>query len=86
MTLHNHLIEELYESMDGSSLQYHQPVSSSCEHKHCDSGDILFFICHVSSREHMLKELGEFMGRSSSRSVTTLPCLVVFGVMQVKEI
>ena len=46
----------------------------------------MFFICHVSSREHMLKELGEFMGRSSSRSVTTLPCLVVFGVMQVEEI
>ena len=32
----------------------------SCDHKHCDSGDIVFLICHVTHREHMLKRLCEF--------------------------
>ena len=31
-----------------------------CEHRHCDSGDIVFLICHVISREHTFKGLCEF--------------------------
>ena len=34
----------------------------SCDPKHCDSGDIMFLICHVTSCEHMFKRLCEFMG------------------------
>ena len=34
-----------------------------CEHRHCDSGDIVFLICHVISREHTFKGLCEFKGR-----------------------
>ena len=43
----------------------------SCEHKHCDSGEIAFLICHVISREHMSKRLCEFMGERPSWRVTT---------------
>ena len=25
----------------------------SCKHRHCDDGDTVFFICHVTSREHV---------------------------------
>ena len=35
----------------------HHPKSR--DHKHCDSGG-MFLICHVSSREHILKGLCEF--------------------------
>ena len=38
-----------------------------CDHKHCDSGNIMSSICHVTSNEHMFKGLCKFMGRSSSR-------------------
>ena len=34
-----------------------------CDHKYCDSRDILFLICNVNSRNHMFQ-------------VATLPCLV----------
>ena len=30
---------------------YHY-ADKSCDHKHCDGGDILFLICHVTTREH----------------------------------
>ena len=29
-------------------------ADKSCEHKHCDGGDKMFLICHVTFREHML--------------------------------
>ena len=55
-----------------------------CDYYHCDSGDVMFLICHVTSRKHMFKELCGFMGGSSSRSVTILPCLVAIGQVQVE--
>ena len=48
-------------------------ADKSYDHKHCDEGD-MFLICHVTSHEHMFKGLCEFMGGSSSRWVTILPC------------
>ena len=39
----------------------HQP-DETCDHKHCYSADIMFLICHVTSREHMLQGLCEFIG------------------------
>ena len=42
----------------------HHP-DKSFDHKHCESGD-MFLICQVTSREHMFKELCEFMGGSLS--------------------
>ena len=36
----------------------------SCD-QHCDSGG-MFLICHVTSREHIVKSLCEFIGGSHS--------------------
>ena len=40
---------------------FYQP-NKPCDHKHRDSGDIIFLICCMSSCEHMFKRLCEFMG------------------------
>ena len=53
------------------------------DHRHCDRGDIMFLICHVTSRKHMFKDLYWFMGGSSTQWVTTLPYLVTIGPVQV---
>ena len=37
-------------------------LGKSCEHKHYDSEDIMFLICHMTSRKHMFQGLCEFMG------------------------
>ena len=42
----------------------HHP--KSCDHKHCDSGNV-FLICHMTSLEQMFKGLCEFMGVSPSQ-------------------
>ena len=42
----------------------HHP-DKSCDHKHCDSGD-MSLICHVTSQEHMFEGLCKFMGGSPS--------------------
>ena len=39
-------------------------------------------IHHMTSLDHMFKELYELMGKSPSQEVTTLPCLVVMGLVQ----
>ena len=44
----------------------------------------MFSICHVASHKHIFKGLCEFIGGSFSRLVTTLPCLVVIGLVQVE--
>ena len=54
---------------------------NSCDHKHYNSGDIMFLISCVSSCEYMFKKLCEFMGGSLSWRVTTLPCLVTIGLV-----
>ena len=47
-----------------------------CGHKQCDSGNTIFLICYVTSRD--------FMDGSPSRRVTTFSCLVTVGLVQVK--
>ena len=39
----------------------HHP-DKSCGYKHCDSGDIMFLNCHVTSHEHILEGLYELLG------------------------
>ena len=51
-------------------------LGNSCEHRHYDSADTVFLICHVTSREHMFKWLCEFMDGSSSWRVPSFPYLV----------
>ena len=45
-------------------LVCHHP-DQSCDRNHCNRGGI-FLICHVTSHEHMLKELRKFMCGSLS--------------------
>ena len=40
----------------------HHP-DKSCDHKHCEIGDVMSWICRVTFREHTFKGLCEFMGR-----------------------
>ena len=56
-------------------LHHHDKLS---DHKHCDCGDTMALICHVTSRDHM------FMSGSLLRRVATLPSLVIFGLKQVE--
>ena len=44
----------------------HRPDRSS-NHKHYDSGDIMFLSCHVTSHDNMFKGFYEFIGRRPSR-------------------
>ena len=37
-----------------------------CDHRHFDSGYIMFLICSVASCEHMFKAIHEFMGGNPS--------------------
>ena len=41
----------------------HHP-DKSCDHKHCDSGNSIFLICHVTSPQNMFKGLYKFMAES----------------------
>ena len=34
-----------------------QHPDKCCDNKHCDSGKIMFLICHVTSSEHIFKGL-----------------------------
>ena len=36
----------------------------SCDHKHCDGGDIIFLMCHVTSRELMFKGIYGFISET----------------------
>ena len=76
---HDHFTEGLWEFL---VLCYHG--KNSCYYKHYDSGDIMFLVSYVTSRKQMLKGLCEFMGRSPSLRVTTLPCLASIGLVQVE--
>ena len=54
------------------------------DHNHCDSGDITFLICDLTSRDYMFKGLREFMTGSFLLSVTTLPYLVTISQVEVE--
>ena len=54
-------------------LVCHHP-DQSCDHNHCNRGGI-FLICHVTSHEHMLKELRKFVWKPFLLS----HCLAMFG-------
>ena len=64
------------------------PCDRSCDHKHCDSGDIMFLICLMTSSQHVFKGLCGFMVDTLHSvwwpPVTTLPCLVVTGLVEVE--
>ena len=59
-------------------------LGKCCEHRHYDSGGIVFLICYMISREHMFKGLCEFMGGIPSRRLTTFPFLAAIGLVQME--
>ena len=62
-------------------MVYHHPDKFT-DHRDCDRGDLII----VTSRDYVFKRLCDFMGGNSSgpHQVTTLSCLVVSGLVQVK--
>ena len=58
----------------------HQVVTFG-SHRHCNSEDIMFLVCHMVVQDHVIKELYDFMGRSH-RSI--LPSLVAIGTVVVE--
>ena len=62
---------------------YHHPDNFGSQ-THCDSGDIMFSIWHVTSCDHVFKGLWYFIRGSPSQKVTILPCLVAVGLVQVE--
>ena len=61
----------------------HHP-GKSCDHNQCNSGDIILSIFTWPLVNTCLKGLYEFAGGSPSGRVTTLPCLVTIGQVQVE--
>lgn len=65
--------------MVGSCLQYVTTlVSFVTEHRQYDSGDVMFLICLVTSRDYMFKELCDFVDRSKL-PYTVSHSLAIFG-------
>ena len=62
----NFSIDKISESQRECMMKCHY-LDKSSEHKHCSGGDIMFLVCHMTTREHMFKGLWEFMGGSLSR-------------------
>ena len=72
--LQDHVIKGFCDFNKGSSSLYRTTLSS-----HCCSGDIAYFICQVILQERHQK-VSEFMERSSSLNVATLPGLMAINI------
>ena len=59
----------------------HQPAMFG-GYRPCQRGDIEFSICHVTSRDHVIRESSDIMGEFPSLLVTTLPRLVAAGLAE----
>ena len=46
------------------------------DHRHCDTGDAMFLMCHVISCDHMFTGLYKVMSGSPVRPVIILACLL----------
>ena len=53
-------------------------------HRHCDSGDIMALVCHMTSQDHVIEVSSDFMGRSPGRWDTFLPKLVTIDTVVVE--
>ena len=64
-------------------------AAKSCDHKHCDGGDIMFLICHVTYRKqtlqnHMMERPGNFMSENSPWYINTFPSLMAIHIAVVE--
>ena len=55
-----------------------------CGHKHCGSGDIMFSVCDMISKDQITKEWSNIMGVRPSSQFTSLPILVVIDTVVVE--
>ena len=67
VTSDDHIIEKVCKNKGWELLVLCHYTDKSCNHKHCNGGDIMCLICHVTFRGHKFKGLCEFMGRSLPR-------------------
>ena len=65
------------------SFQVSHHPSKFGGHGHYGSGNKIGLVCQVISRDHVIKELFDFMVWSPSRYVTTLTSLLVIGIVVV---
>ena len=50
-------------------------------HRHSCSGEKMILVCHVISKDRLIKGSYDFMGGSPSSKVTTLPNLMAIGIV-----
>ena len=67
VTSDDRIIEKVCKNKGWVLLVLCNYTDKSCNHKHCNGGDIIFLICHVTPRGHKFKGLCEFMCRSLPR-------------------
>ena len=53
-------------------------------HRQCGSRDIMVLVCHVISQDHLINGSSDFVGRSTSKQVTTLQNLVAIVTLAVE--
>ena len=63
--------------------EYYHSANFGC-HRHCSNRDMMVFVCHVTSQDHMIKALYDFMIRSLSRYITILASLVAIDTVVVE--
>ena len=51
--------------------------AKSGDHWHCDTGDLMFLICHMTSNNHLFRGLYNFIVESPSKWVNNLSCFPV---------
>ena len=60
-------------------MSYHLAKFGNC--RHCGNEDIMVLVSNKILLAHMIKVTSDFMGRSPSRWLTILPCLVATGTL-----
>ena len=66
------------------SLKVSHYPAKFCGHRRIGIGDIMVFVCHVISNDHVIRGSSNFMGRSLSRKVFVFPSLVTIGTVIVE--
>ena len=59
-------------------MVYNHPVKFG-DHRYSGSRDIIFLVCHITLKNHVIKGSFDYIGRSTSRYVTNLPSMVEIG-------
>ena len=63
------------------ALKVSQHPSKFGGYGHYGTGDIIVLVCHVISRDYIIKRSCDFKGRNLSKYVTILPSLVAIDTL-----